>query len=154
VHPTKLAAAPYAPSREAGQNAAVAQPPARPQGPAPPRSDQGNGLAGAKNRHKLETAASASLPKKTKKESERTTPLDVLGSDGQLKSVGGVTAVSCVSYSELWTAVAAVCGDRLNRASARLVYQDREGDWLVLLPELPFTLFSSTVQRLMLIPNK
>lgn len=122
--------------------------------PALPRLDQGKGLGGAPNRRKLEAPPSGSQPKKPKKEKQRITPLDVLGSDGQVKSAGGVTALCCVSYSELWTAVAAVCGDRLNRASARLVYQDGDGDWLVLLPEQPFMLFSSAVQRLMLVPNE
>lgn len=84
-----------------------------------------------------------------------TTPLDILdGGDKGPRSLGHVPATTCTSYSELWTAVRKVCGDQVNRATARLCYQDTEDDWISLLPDAPFSIFSTSVKRVLIVVNK
>ena len=83
------------------------------------------------------------------------TPLEILhNSDGKPRGVGEVAASSCASYSELWTAVRRVCGEHVNRTTARLCYQDSEEDWMALLPETPFPIFAQSVKRLLVVPIK
>ncbi|GAB4814059.1 hypothetical protein N2152v2_001105 [Parachlorella kessleri] len=54
------------------------------------------------------------------------------------------------SYGELLTAIQAAFGERLPRkAGMRLVYQDADGDWLLLLPDVPWQLFAGSVRRLL-----
>jgi hypothetical protein len=67
---------------------------------------------------------------------------------------GAVAARACASYSELWTAVSRTLAGAAGRASARLVYQDADGDWLLLLSEQPFAAFARSVTRLMVVKNK
>ena len=63
-------------------------------------------------------------------------------------------ASTCASYSELWTALGRVVGEATTRRTARLVYQDAAGDWLLLQPDGPaFSLFSSSVVRLMVVQD-
>ncbi len=54
------------------------------------------------------------------------------------------------SYGELLTALQAAFGERLpKKAGMRLVYQDADGDWLLLLPDVPWQLFAGSVRRLL-----
>ena len=73
------------------------------------------------------------------------------GASGTLRAVGTVAATSCASYSELWTAVRRVCGDSVNRTTARLCYQDADDDWISLLPDAPFSIFAGSVKRLLVV---
>ena len=96
-------------------------------------------------------------PKFKKAENSATTPLEILhgnSSEDKPRSVGTIAAASCASYSELWTAVRRVCGDQVNRTTARLCYQDSEDDWIALLPDVPFTIFSHSVKRLLVVCPK
>jgi hypothetical protein len=70
------------------------------------------------------------------------------------EAIGSVNA-TCCSYSELWTAVTSVCGIEINRTSARLVYQDAQGDWMALQADAPFTIFTACgVKRLLVVCGK
>ncbi len=87
-----------------------------------------------------------------KAEPVASTPLEMLeGAAATPRPVGAVAATSCASYSELWTAVRRVCGESVNRTTARLCYQDAEGDWISLLPDAPFSIFAGSVKRLLVV---
>lgn len=95
----------------------------------------------------------AARTKKSKwEEAPAGTRVDALREGKHMAELGTVLAASCASYSELWTAVGGVCASA-TRASARLVWQDHEGDWLVLLPDSPFSAFARNVQRILVVPN-
>ena len=125
------------PSADGHKNAKAtraAEPPAQPRGRPPLPTDQG------------------AQPKFKRTEAAAATPLDVLDEpDGPPRAAGHVAATSCASYSELWTAVRRVCGDAVDRTTARLCYQDVEGDWVALLPDAPFSIFSHSVKRLLVV---
>jgi hypothetical protein len=81
--------------------------------------------------------------------------LEILGSlEGAAppRPAGHVPAPSFSSYSELWTAVRRVCGDQVNRTTARLCYQDDEEDWIALLPGTPFSFFTKSVRKVLVVP--
>lgn len=99
------------------------------------------------------TERPASLP-----ERQPDTPVEILWSSlSKPQPVSSkIMASSCASYSELWTAVSRVCGDKVNRATARLVYQDKDdGDWLMLMPDGPsLSLFAKTVKKVLVVVNE
>lgn len=65
--------------------------------------------------------------------------------------LGDIVPSSYSSYEELVGALHLVFGERLpKKAGLRLVYQDIDGDWLLLLPDVPWPLFLSTVRRLLI----
>ena len=83
------------------------------------------------------------------------TPVEVmLGDASKARHVGDVALPLCSSQEELWAAIrssfsAHIPGD----AEARLVFQDLEGDWLLLQRGVPWELFTSSAKRL-LVCNK
>lgn len=103
------------------------------------------------------TVTAAPIPKFKKLETVATTPIEILSSlDGQgvPRPAGHIPAPSFASYSELWTAVRRVCGDQVNRTTARLCYQDNEDDWIALLPGTPFSFFTKSVRKVLVVPLK
>jgi len=99
--------------------------------------------------------AATTTPKFIKKvETVPKTPLEILSSlEGQApRPAGHIPAPSLASYSELWTAVRRICGDQVNRTTARLCYQDNEDDWIALLPGTPFPFFTKSVKKVLVVP--
>lgn len=108
-------------------------------------------------RTKPSAAQPSQVPlRKRKVEILADTPLHILwDSHTKPEMVGNISVSSCATYSELWTAVGRLYGDssRVNRATARLIYQDKEdGDWLALVPDGPsFSMFAGTVAQVMVV---
>ncbi len=105
----------------------------------------------------IPSAEPSAAPKFVKKvdTTAATTPLEILSTlEGEAtpRPAGHIPAPSFASYSELWTAVRRVCGDQVNRTTARLCYQDNEDDWIALLPGTPFSFFTKTVRKVLVVP--
>jgi len=45
-----------------------------------------------------------------------------------------------------------VCGDQVNRNTARLCVLDSEDDWIALLPGTPFSIISKSVKKVLVVP--
>lgn len=66
------------------------------------------------------------------------------------QQLGSLVVAGQGSYSDLVASLQAAFADKLPRKPGmRLVYQDMDGDWLLLLPDVPWRLFASTVRRLL-----
>jgi hypothetical protein len=101
------------------------------------------------------SAIAAQMPTIKTLETVATTPLEILSSldkEATARPAGHIPAPSFASYSELWTAVRRVCGDQVNRTTARLCYQDNEDDWIALLPGTPFSFFTKSVKKVLVVP--
>lgn len=83
------------------------------------------------------------------------TPVEVLVAPAEAAlSVGEISVAMYQGHGELLEAVRTRFADRMpggeSGAKARLVYQDVEGDWLLLQPEAPWPIFLRTVRKLVI----
>ncbi|KAI3428785.1 hypothetical protein D9Q98_007605 [Chlorella vulgaris] len=77
------------------------------------------------------------------------TPVEVLlGPSEPAQPVGHLVVAMYGGQAELWEAVRSSFSDKLPSGKARLVYQDADGDWLLLQPEAPWHLFTRSVRKL------
>lgn len=84
------------------------------------------------------------------------TPVELLLAPAEAAQHMGELVVTMYSgHGELWEAVRSQFADQLpSDRRSRLVYQDVDGDWLLLQPEAPWHIFAQTVRKLVItLPN-
>lgn len=79
------------------------------------------------------------------------TPVEVMaGPCGKARQVGEIAIAQFQSHEELWRAIRSSFAAHIPGGSkARLVYQDAEGDWLLLQPNGPWHYFCGSIKRLL-----